>query len=73
MSNPDFPAPPFGVVATLVTIMGFMFLVLVAGAIGTLGLGEIIIAAFSIVLSVALCVCLIGGAVLIVRKLKENK
>ena len=72
MSNPDFPSPPFGVMVTLVTIMGFMFLVFVAGA-GTLGLGEIIIAAVSIVLSVAMCICLIGGAVLIVRKLKESK
>ena len=53
-------------VLLIVAILGFIaFAVLVADVA--------IINLLGIIVSIAMCICIFGGAVLIVRKLKENK
>ena len=39
----------------------------------SLGIGELIILGIAVLTTLAVFICLVGGAVLIVRKLKESK
>jgi len=64
MSNPDFPTPNPVIVLFLTTITGFIGLLVFAPVV--------IINLFGIIIAAATCICVIGGAVLIMRKLPES-
>jgi hypothetical protein len=64
MSNPDFPAPNPGMILFLTAITGSIgFVVLVP---------DVTVNLFRSIVTIASCICIIGGAVLIVRKLQES-
>ena len=64
MQTPDFPTPD-----PIVILLGMLFV----GIIAVMAVAsEVIIPLLGIIIAIATCICVIGGAVLIMRKLQES-
>ena len=53
--------------------LAVLFFIIVMSTFTSIGAGELIILTIVVLTTLAVFICLVGGAVLIVRKLKESK